>query len=102
MGPFLFCENAMVRRPCLSLLLLLAFLGPLELLAQQQVGGIGGQVRIAGGDFVQHQVVVELRFRGATINSTYADSQGRLAFGELEPDPTSSSTTTLTTRLMNL
>ena len=76
---------------CLGLSLLLPFtlvyLYPCPLLAQQQVGGIGGQVRIAGGDFPPHQIVVELRFRGATINSTYADAQGHFAFGELEPDP---------------
>ena len=76
---------------CLGLSLLLPFtlvyLYPCPLLAQQQVGGIGGQVRIAGGDFPPHQIVVELRFRGATINSTYADAQGHFAFSELEPDP---------------
>ncbi len=67
------------------LLLPLTLLLPGALFAQlQQLGGIGGRIRTANGDLLPHQIMVELRLHGATVNSVYADADGRFGFGGLE------------------
>ena len=55
--------------------------------AQQQLGRIIGQLRITRGDFPTHPVLVELRLHGSTLNSIYADDQGRFGFYNLEANP---------------
>jgi tetratricopeptide (TPR) repeat protein len=77
----------MIHRLSLFLRLVLPFmlLHACALFAQlAQLGGIGGQIRTASGDSPPHQIVVELRLRGATVNSVYADAEGRFAFASLE------------------
>ena len=75
----------MIRRLVFRLLLLTVLLLPASLLAQlQQLGWIGGQIHIVGGDFPPGQIMVELRLHDTTINSVYADAQGRFAFNNLE------------------
>jgi tetratricopeptide (TPR) repeat protein len=58
-----------------------------SLLAQQQLGRIIGQIRVSRGDFPPHSILVELQLRGSTINSVYADDQGRFGFYNLEGNP---------------
>ncbi len=53
----------------------------------QQSGKIIGEIRISRGDFPPHQILVELRLRGAAIDSAYADSQGRFGFSSLAANP---------------
>jgi len=50
----------------------------------QEAGRIIGQIRVTKGDSPPHSILVELQLRGATINSAYADTQGRFGFYELE------------------
>src|SRR5579864_4018111 len=50
---------------------------------QQELTNIVGQLRIARGDFPAHQILIELRFRGSPITSTYADTQGKFDFVSL-------------------
>jgi Flp pilus assembly protein TadD len=101
MGPFslywyidIHAVKVMIRRfylcpsPCLSFLLLFAVLFPRVLTAQvQPLGNVTGRLEVAGGDAPSHQVMVELRLRGATMNSVYADAQGYFSFAGLEPNP---------------
>jgi len=80
----------MIRRfffsPALLLLFLMFF--SCELPAQLQLlGNIAGRILVAGGDVPSHQVLVELRLRGATVNSVYADMRGQFSFGSLPPNP---------------
>lgn len=78
----------MIRRLLPWFILLFAPLYSCTLFAQlAQLGSISGQLRIARGDTPAHQVLVELRLRGATINSVYTDAQGRFGFGNLEANP---------------
>lgn len=78
----------MIRRFLVRLLFSTTLLFPCALIAQlQQIGGISGQIHIAGGDFPPHQIMVELRLHEATINSVYADAQGHFSFGSLEGNP---------------
>lgn len=74
----------MARRFC-SLLFVFSLVVTPALLAQQQqiLANIIGQLRVARADFPSHQIMVELQFRGAAINSTYADSQGKFGFSGL-------------------
>ena len=54
---------------------------PAPLLAQLQTfGRIIGQIRITKGDFPPHQILLELRVRGAARDSVYADAEGRFGF----------------------
>ena len=77
----------MFYRPSQCFLLLIALLANCVLLAQQQqLGGVAGQIRAADGDFPTHQLLVELRLRGGTVNSTYADARGQFSFAGLEPN----------------
>ena len=39
------------------------------------------------GDFPPHSILVELQLHGSTINSVYADDQGRFGFYGLEANP---------------
>jgi len=78
----------MVRRFRPWLLLFLVVLFPHTLLAQlETLGTIAGQIRVAPGDVPSHQVLVELRLHGATVNSTYCDERGQFSFGALTPNP---------------
>lgn len=80
----------MIRRRYLYPWFLLPFmlLHAYTLLAQLQLlGGIGGRIRIASGDSPTHQIMVELRLHGATVNTVYADAEGRFAFTNLEANP---------------
>src|SRR2546429_585490 len=52
-------------------------------LAQQQLGRIVGQAMVARGDFPAHSLLIELKLRGSTISSIYADNQGRFGFYDL-------------------
>src|SRR5439155_20949635 len=54
---------------------------------QQQLGRIIGQIRVTRGDFPPHPILVDLQLRGSTIESVYADDQGRFGFYNLEGNP---------------
>jgi Flp pilus assembly protein TadD len=74
----------MIRRLLHGLLLPLALLLPGTLLAQvEQSGNITGEIRISKGDFPTHQILIELRLHGGTVNSVYADMQGHFGFDNL-------------------
>jgi len=78
----------MIPRLLPWLLLPFTLLLPGTLFSQLQlIGGIGGRIRTAKGDFLPHQIMVELRFRGATVSSVYADLEGRFGFTSLVPNP---------------
>jgi tetratricopeptide (TPR) repeat protein len=71
--------------PCRRLLLLAFFLllfNP-SLWGQAQVGSVAGELQVLRGDFPKHSILVELQVHGATINSVYADDQGRFGFSGL-------------------
>jgi tetratricopeptide (TPR) repeat protein len=53
--------------------------------AQAQVGNIVGEIRITDVGLPDTQILVNLQARGATINSAYADTDGRFGFYAL-PD----------------
>jgi len=53
--------------------------------AQAQVGNIVGEIRITDVGLPDRQILVNLQARGATINSAYADTDGRFGFYAL-PD----------------
>ncbi len=76
----------MIRR--LHLWIALALIGFLSsFMDAQDSGRIIGQIHIVKGDFPPHPILVELQLRGATINSVYADGQGRFGFYQLESNP---------------
>ena len=52
----------------------------LHLAAQQQLGTVIGEVRIQRGDFPPQKVMVSLMIRGAPMQSTYTDEQGKFGF----------------------
>jgi Flp pilus assembly protein TadD len=54
--------------------------------AQMGVGNIIGELRVRRGDF-PGRVFVELQLRGATINSTYCDDEGKFGFYGLVSNP---------------
>jgi tetratricopeptide (TPR) repeat protein len=66
------------RLPFLHVFFLL-LLNP-SLWGQAQVGSVVGELQVARGDFPNHPVLVELQLHRATINSAYADDQGRFGF----------------------
>ena len=77
----------MIRRLDLYPRLLLPFIAlhACTVLAQLQLqGSIGGRIRTANGDSLPHPIMVELRLRGAAVNSVYADAEGRFSFAGLE------------------
>jgi tetratricopeptide (TPR) repeat protein len=80
----------MIRRFCLyrALLLLFTVFFSCALAAQlQPLGNIAGRIQVEDSDAPSHQVLVELRLHGATVNSVYADAEGYFSFGSLEPNP---------------
>lgn len=64
------------------LLFLLGFVITPALLAQlqQDLANVCGQLRVARGDFPSHQIMIELRYRGATIFTNFADTEGKFGF----------------------
>ena len=52
----------------------------LSLWSQAQGGSVNGELQVLRGDFPQYPILVELQLYGATINSAYADDQGRFGF----------------------
>ena len=52
----------------------------------QPLGNITGRIQVASADTPSHQVLVELRLHGATLNSVYADARGYFSFGSLDPN----------------
>jgi len=81
--------NPLTRRGRSPLLLLLGFalLFVSPSAAQVQLGRVVGQLRVTKGDFPPHSILVELQLHGSTINSVYADDQGRFGFYGLEANP---------------
>jgi len=81
----MFETNTAIR---IAVLLLVAFGTVLHraiATAQAQVGNIVGEIRIADVGLPDKQILVNLQARGATINSAYADTDGRFGFYAL-PD----------------
>jgi len=74
-----------LRSPLLLLFSCVLLATP-NLCAQQQLGRIIGQLRVTKSDFPSHPVLVELQLHGSTVNSVYADDQGRFGFYNLEPN----------------
>src|ERR1700736_2267022 len=74
------------RQAWVALPAVLALSGLLFAQNQTQVGKIIGQIRIEKGDFPPHQIMVELQLRSATLENSYADSQGRFGFYNLQPN----------------
>jgi hypothetical protein len=75
----------MIRRLSLRILLALVLLPPGTLFGQvQALGRIFGQIRVGKGESPPHQIMVELRLRGASIQSGYADNEGRFGFYNLQ------------------
>lgn len=64
----------------------LCFAASLPLAAQQQLGTVIGEVRIQRGDFPPQKVMVSLMIRGAPMESTYTDEQGKFGFYALPLD----------------
>ena len=72
--------------PCVTCCLLLLAL-PRTGDAQETLGSIIGHVRVTRGDAPPQRVLVELQFRGSTIQSVYTDTQGTYGFHNLNPNP---------------
>jgi tetratricopeptide (TPR) repeat protein len=73
-----------MARKISPILFVLSFLLPPTLVAQhQELANIMGQLRVARGDFPSHQILIELRFHGSPITSTYADTEGKFGFDNL-------------------
>ena len=77
-------RNSLPCVTCCFLLLVLPHTGAAQ---QVTLGSIIGHVRVARGDAPQERVLVELQFRGSTIQSVYTDSQGIYGFHSLNPNP---------------
>jgi Tfp pilus assembly protein PilF len=77
-------RNAVLRSVGCFLLLALPNTGSAQ---QQTLGSVIGHVRIARGDAPPERVLVQLQFRGSTIQSMYTDSQGIYGFHNLSPNP---------------
>jgi Flp pilus assembly protein TadD len=54
--------------------------------AQQQVGNLTGQIRMADGSFPTEQLRVTLEAHGSVAGITYCDYEGHFAFGDLLPN----------------
>jgi len=75
----------MIARLVLSFLFSLALLRPVSSIGQSQIlGKIIGEVRVGRGEFPPRQIMLELRLHGGTIESVYADNEGRFAFSNLQ------------------
>jgi hypothetical protein len=66
--------------------ILLWFLAPTPILAQQSLGSIIGHTRVLRGGAPPQAVLVDLQVRGASIASVYTDAQGTFGFHEITPD----------------
>ena len=53
----------------------------------QDLGNISGQIRLPGGGFPSERILVTLQGRGAIINSSYCDNEGRFGFSGLVANP---------------
>ncbi len=53
----------------------------------QDVGNIVGQVRMPNGDLPPKRILITLETRGAILNTTYADNEGRFGFYQLLSNP---------------
>src|SRR5262249_39346356 len=89
--PFFFLASAsrctvhltVFRRALLGFLLALVL--PAQLLAQQpDTGSIVGELRLPRGGFPPRRLQVSLETRGATINTTYSDDEGKFFFPGLQ------------------
>lgn len=60
--------------------LVFSLISPPFLLAQQTLGTVVGEVRVERGDFPPQRVLVQLIMRGAVMESTYTDEQGKFGF----------------------
>jgi tetratricopeptide (TPR) repeat protein len=67
--------------------LLLLFLLSIPGWSQNQLGSVIGELHVSRGDFPPHPIMVELQFRGAAIQTLYADNQGRFGFSGLQSNP---------------
>jgi TolA-binding protein len=74
------------RYRVLTWLFLLYVLAPMVVAQQGGVGSIVGETHQARGDF-PGKVFVELQLRGATIDSTYTDDEGKFGFHSLGSNP---------------
>jgi len=72
-----------LRALLLFLLPLFLCLGSAKLLAQENVGNIVGELRIARGVFPDHRIKLMLLTRGVMVGETYADNDGRFTFSGL-------------------
>jgi Flp pilus assembly protein TadD len=54
--------------------------------AQQELGSIIGRLRIERGDAPPQRILVDLEFRGASVDSSYTDSNGTFGFHNLPPN----------------
>lgn len=70
----------MASRWCPLLLVFFLLLLHPSLWGQSQVGNVSGELQVLRGDFPKYPILVELQLYGATINSAYADDQGRFGF----------------------
>jgi len=87
-GPFLFAVNLMTNRSRKLLLgIFLVFALNLSLWGQAQVGSVIGRIQLTRGDFPNRPILVELQLHGATVESAYADNQGRFGFYSLGSNP---------------
>jgi Tfp pilus assembly protein PilF len=79
--------TTMLRSPRSLFLAVILVLSVLKLCAQQGgIGSIVGELRLSRGDF-PGKVFVELQLRGATIDSTYTDDEGKFGFHSLGSNP---------------
>ena len=65
----------------------LVFALNLSLWGQAQVGSVIGRIQLTRGDFPNRPILVELQLHGATVESAYADNQGRFGFYSLGSNP---------------
>jgi Flp pilus assembly protein TadD len=73
--------------PKLYLLPAIGLLCCLHLQAQGGPGSIQGRVFLRGGEHPNQRVLVSLQFRGAPMQSSYTDDEGRFSFYELINNP---------------
>src|SRR5207248_7336778 len=73
------------RKVLLALFLMTAI--DCGLWGQAQVGSIIGRIQVIRGDFPNRPILVELQLHGATVESAYADNQGRFGFYSLGSNP---------------
>src|SRR5260370_41862317 len=77
------CSRRISRGLRLAALLLICG-GALQ--AQEQQGNIIGQIRLVNGSSPDERIQVSLEGRGAVVDITYSDSEGRFGFHQLLPN----------------